>query len=145
MEVVFPEFSSSKRRTFKPNVVTVSKLAPPPIYYLIIGIKSLTKIGSILDFATYNLTLDSITLTMQAFGSLIDPKELHTVLNGHLEPRSMLETTHHAVHILDASYENVDLLSILNESFKSLQTNVTIYYGCCSYGEVLFDGTLVDW
>jgi len=62
MKVVFPEFSSSKVVHFKPGVVTVPKLAPPPVYHLIIGIKSLAKIGAILNFAGYSLTINSIEL-----------------------------------------------------------------------------------
>ena len=64
MEAKFSAFPSSKRFTFKPNVVTVTKLAPPPIYDLIIGINSLANIGAILDFVTYNLTLDNVKLPM---------------------------------------------------------------------------------
>ena len=64
MDLKFPAFSSSKRFTFKPDVVTVLKLAPPHIYDLIIGIKSLANIGAILDFATYTLTLDKQALPM---------------------------------------------------------------------------------
>ena len=64
MDVIFPEFLSSKVASFKPDVVTIPKTANPPAYNLIIGVKSLAKIGAVLDFATYKLTIDSVTLLM---------------------------------------------------------------------------------
>ena len=146
MEVQFPAFSSSKRFTFKPDVVTVPKSAPPPIYDLIIGIKSLANIGAILDFATYNLTLDNVELPMRPFDSLIDHKDLSNMLQEHLEPKSTAEATHRAVEILDASYEKADLPSIVNECAKHLTTDQRnkLLRLLLNY-EVLFDGTLGDW
>jgi len=49
MKLVFPEFSSSKVAYFSPDVMTVSTSTPSPVYDLIIGIKSLTKIVAILN------------------------------------------------------------------------------------------------
>ena len=114
MEVKFPAFSSSKIFTFKPDVVTSPNSAHPPIYDLIIGINSLVNIGAILDFATYNLTLDDVKLPMRPFDSLIYHKDLSNMLQEHLEPKSTAEATHRAVEILDASYEKADLPSIMN-------------------------------
>ena len=145
MEVQFPAFSSSKRFTFKPDVVTVPKSAPLPIYNLIIGVKSLANIGAILDFTTYNLTLDNVELPMRPFGSLIDHKDLSNMLQEHLEPKSTAEATHRAVEILDANYENADLPSIVNECYKHLSTDQCnkLLRLLLNY-EVLFDGTLGD-
>ena len=143
MEVQFPAFSSSKRFTFKPDVVTVPKSAPPHIYDLIIGIKSFANIGAILDFATYNLTLDNVELPMRPFDSLIDHKDLSNMLQEHLEPKSTAETTHRAVEILDASYVKADLSSIVNECCKHLTTDQCnkLLRLLLNY-EVLFDGSL---
>jgi len=146
MEVKCPAFSSSKRFTLKPNVVTVPKSAPPPTYNLIIGIKSLANIGAILDFATYNLTLNSVKLPMRPFDSLIDHNTLSNMLQEHLEPKSTAEATHHAVGIPDASYEKADLPSIVNEHCKHLTTDQRnkLLRLLLTY-EVLCDGTLGDW
>ena len=72
MDVIIPEFSSSKVASFKPDVVTIPKTANPPAYDLIIGVRSLVKIGAVLDFATYKLTIDNITLPMRHTNSLKD-------------------------------------------------------------------------
>ena len=61
MDVIFPEFSSSKVASFKPDVVTIPKTANPPACDLIIGVISLAKIGAVLNFVTYKLTIDNIT------------------------------------------------------------------------------------
>jgi len=110
------------------------------------GIKSLAKIGAILDFVTYGLTLDSISsikLPMRPFDSLIDPKELNTMPKENLEPKSTLETTHCMVEILGASYEKADLTSNVKECCKHLitdQRNKSLRL-LLAY-EVLFDSSL---
>ena len=70
--------------------------------HAIIGIKSLANIGVILDFSTYNLTLDNVELPMRSFDSSLDHKDLSNMLQEHLEPKSTAEATHRAVEILDA-------------------------------------------
>ncbi len=65
LDVTFPEFSSTKLDSFKADIASVSKNDKPPIYDLIIGIKSFAKMGAILDFAKQNLTVDLVTLPMR--------------------------------------------------------------------------------
>ena len=99
MDVIFPEFSHSKVASFKPDVVSIPKTANPPAYDLIIGVKSLVKIGAVLDFATYKLTIDQITLPMRQTNSLKDLHDLHNLFREHLEPTVTREATHRAVEI----------------------------------------------
>ena len=122
MDVNFPEFLSSKVATFKPYVVTTSKRANPPAYDLIIGVKSLAKIRAVLDFATYKLTIDSMTLPMCHTNSLNDLQDLHNIFREHLKPISTREATHRADEILDAKYQKADLPSIVDQQGKHLTT-----------------------
>ena len=43
MDVFFPEFSSSKVASFKPDVVIIPKMADPPAYDLIMGVKKVSQ------------------------------------------------------------------------------------------------------
>ena len=146
MDVIFPEFSSSKVASFKPDVVTIPTTANPPAYNLIIGVKSLAKIGAVLDFATYKLTIDGITLPMCHANGLQDLHRLHNVFREHLKPISTREATHRAIEILDANYEKADLPSIVDQQGKHLTTiqRNKLLRLLMKYGE-LFDGTLGDW
>ena len=84
MEVIFPEFSESKVAEFEADVITVPKSAPPPVYDLIVGVKSLANIGAILDFANLWVTIAQQKLPMRPFDSLMDLKELRVQLKDHL-------------------------------------------------------------
>ena len=102
-------------------------MANPPAYDLIIGVESLVKIGAVLDFATYKLTIDNITLPMRTLpmrhtNSLKDLHDLHNLFREHLEPTVTREATHYAVEILYAKYEKADLSSIVNQQGKQLTT-----------------------
>ena len=146
MKLVFPEFSSSKDAYFSPDVITVPKSAPSPVYDLIIGIKSLTEIGAILNFSENTLTIDKVTLPMRQHDSFMDLNQLSNSLREHLEPQSTLEATHRAVEILDANYDKADLPNIVNEKCKhlNLHQRQKLLKLLTSYEE-LFDGTLGDW
>ena len=122
VDVVFPKFLSSKVASFKPDVVTIPKMADPPAYDLIIGVKSLAKIGAVLDFATYKLTIDSIMLPMHHTNSLNDLHDLHNIFREHFKPKSTHEATHRAIKILGAKYEKADLSSIVNQQGNHLTT-----------------------
>ncbi len=122
MDVIFTELLSSKVGSFKPDAVTIPKTANPPAYNLIIGVKSLVKIGAVLNFATYKLTIDNITLPMCHTNSLKDLHNLHNLFREHLEPTVTHEATHRAVKILDAKYEKADLPSIVKKQGKHLTT-----------------------
>ena len=149
MEVIFPEISSSKRCAFMPDAITVPKsaLLPASCIRLHYRNQKFVQNWSHLTFPPYDLTLDSITLTMQSFDSLIDPKELHTTLKANLEIKSTLDATHCTLDILDDSCEKPDLPSIVNKCCtKHLTTdqNNKLLRLLLTY-EVLLDGTLRYW
>jgi len=83
MKLIFPEFSSSKDARFSPDVITVPESAPSPVYDLIIGIKSLTEIGAILNFDENTLTIDKATLPMRQHDSFMDLNQLSNYLKEH--------------------------------------------------------------
>ena len=64
LELTFPEFSTSKRFDFCPDIVKIPYGDIPPIYDVIIGVKSLSKIGAILNFANNTVTIDTVKLPM---------------------------------------------------------------------------------
>ena len=122
------------------------KTANPSAYDLIIGVKSLVKIGAVLDFATYKLTIDQIALPMRHTNRLKDLHNLHNLFREHLEPKVTSEATHRAVEILDAKYEKADLPSIVDQQGKHLTTiqRNKLLQLLLKYKE-LFDGMLGDW
>ncbi len=146
MDVIVPEFLSSKVVSFKPDVVTIPKMANPPAYDLIIGVKHLAKVGAVLNFATYKLNIDNVTLPMRHMISLKDLHDLHNIFRAHLEPTSTHEATHCTVEILDAKYEKTDLPSIADQQGKHLTTiqHNKLLRLLLKYKE-LFYGTLGDW
>jgi len=105
MKLIFPEFSSFKDAYFSPDIITVMKSAPSSVYDLIIGIKSLTKIGAILHFSNITLTIDKVTFPMHHHDSFMDLNQLSNSLREHLEPQLTLAATHLDLKILDASYD----------------------------------------
>ena len=75
-----------------------------------------------LDFATYKLIIDNITLPMCHTNSLKDLHDLHNLFREHVKPTVTREATHRDVEILDAKYEKADLPSIVDQQGKHLTT-----------------------
>lgn len=145
LKVTFPEFSNSKRASFRPDVIRLPKNSPKPVYDLIIGVQSLANLGCILDFASKSLTIDSVQLPMRPQDSFMDPKTLRTQFKEFLEPISMREATNRAVKILDSKYEKANLEEVVHKSC----THLTSYQqskliSLLREFEELFDGTLGD-
>ena len=129
MKLIFPEFSSFKDAYFSPDIITVMKSAPSSVYDLIIGIKSLTKIGAILHFSNITLTIDKVTFPMHHHDSFMDLNQLSNSLREHLEPQLTLEATHHAVENLDASYNK----KLTCQRLLMKSTGISIYTSMKSY------------
>jgi len=144
--LIFPQFLSFKGAYFSLDIITIPKYEPSLVYDLIIDIKSLTKIGAILNFSDNTLTIDKVTLRMHRHDSFMDLNQLSNSLKEHLKPQSMLETSYRAVEILDASYDKADLLKSFNEKCKhlNLYPHQKLLKLLTSYKE-LFNGTLGDW
>ena len=145
LELTFPEFSTSKKASFLPDVVEVPKTAAAPVYDLILGVKSLANIGAILDFAESTITIDHVKLPMRAKGHY-NIKSIRTQFRDLLEPSSMREATNRAIEILDAKYEKADLPTIIADNCKHLGAHQQKQLLSLLLDfEELFDGTLGDW
>ena len=146
LDLNFPEFSKSKRATFKPDIVKVAKSEPKPAYDLIIGVKSLANMGAILDFANKELTIDHVTLPMRPPNLAMDPEELQARFQRPIEPKSTREATERVVRILDAKYEKANILEVIRENCKHLTVRQQVMLvSLLTEFETLFDGTLGDW
>ena len=73
LEIMFPEYSHSKRFSITPDIVEFDdpKLAPP--FDLIIGTATMEDLGIILDFETKMIAIDSMNLPMRNIKNLQVP------------------------------------------------------------------------
>ncbi len=113
---------------------------------MIIGIKSLSKIGAIINFADNTVTIDKVELTISPHDEFMDIKALNTQFRELLEPSALREATNRAVEILDEKYEKADLASITAQNFTHLSASQQeqLLALLLDYEE-LFGGTLGDW
>ena len=145
LDVCFPEFSTSKRVKFTPDVVSIPEDAPNPTYDLIIGVESLVKIGGILDFSNQEVTIDGLKIPMRPKSEL-KIKEINLQFRKELEPISTREATHRLEEILDAEYLKADIPEIVNENCQHLtELQRRQLIKLLTEFESLFDGTLGDW
>ena len=120
-----------------------------PAFDLILGVKTLRKLGIVLDFRTNDFTIDEIILPMRdiQLSNKSRAEEAWSINNSMLhEPKITLEATKRAVQILDAKYEKADLQSVVDDncSHLSLQDQNKLLDLLTEF-EDLFDGTLGDW
>ena len=116
-----------------------------PVYDLIIGVETMTKMGVILDFQNKMLVIDKSIQPMKSLESLKDTNLLNNFHRDHLEPDSTRDSTKRTVEILDASYENANLAEFLDKTcghLSSIQRNSMLKL--LTKYEELFDGTLGD-
>ena len=118
----------------------------PPIYDVILGVKSLAKIGTVLNFAKNTITIDKVELPMRPHDEFLNIKAINAQFRELLEPTAMREATNRAVEILDAKYEKSDLALIIAQNCTHLsvceqEQLLTLLLEF----EELFDGTLGDW
>ena len=145
LDLKFPEFSESKLFKIRPDIVNVPKEMNKPVYDLIIGVKTMTKMGVILDFQNKMLVIDKSIQPMKSLESLNDTNLLNNFHRDHLEPDSTRDSTKRTVEILDASYEKANLAEVLDQTcghLSSIQRNSMLKL--LTKYEELFDGTLGD-
>ena len=58
LEFILQEFSESKMVTISPDIYELTKMSPQPAYDLIIGIKTMTKLGMVLNGDDLRITID---------------------------------------------------------------------------------------
>lgn len=125
-ELKFFEYSESKHYTIRPDVFEYDRLERPA-FDLIIGVKTMRKLGIVLDFQTTQIQIDHISLPMRDIFKLQDRSKIEKAwaVNNSImrnEPTSTQELTDRAVKILDAKYEKADLPNIVETQCKHLDT-----------------------
>ena len=99
LDLKFPEFSESKLFKIRPDIVNVPREMNKPVYDLIIGVETLTKMGVILDFQNKMLVIDKSIQPMKSLESLNDTNLLNNFHRDHLEPDSTRDSTKRTVEI----------------------------------------------
>ena len=141
-EVVFPEYSRSKRFRIHPDIVEYENEDEAHAFDLIIGIQTMTELGIVLDFKTRYITIDEIKLPMRKLEDLQTRQQRSAILSA-TEPLSTAGATKRAVKILDAKYEAADLKSVVKlqcDHLKEHDQHMLLEL-LEEYAE-LFDGTL---
>ena len=64
LEILLPQFSQTKMCHIMPGIITFLAPLGLPMYDLIIGVKTMSKIGIWLDFTDNSITLHNIKLQM---------------------------------------------------------------------------------
>ena len=119
------------------------------MFDLILGVKSLSELGIVLDFWTKEITIDVIVLTMRDINKLSNSSKIEKAwsVNHNIvrEPKSTEEATQRAIHILDAKYEKADLQSVVDTNCPclSLTDQNKLLDVLNRYGD-LFDDKLGD-
>ena len=111
----FPSFSESKLFTIKPDIVDVPVEMNKPVYDLIIGVETMTKMGVIMDFAERQITIDHVSQPMRTLKSLLDSKALNNFHRDHLEPAMTKDKTKCTVEIFNTKYEKANLVEIASK------------------------------
>ena len=132
------------------------------MFMLILGIETLAKFGTFLDFQEKSIQIDHTKIAMRPYKSLAKnliwvirhPKwTIHTyVPDGkgtfsidHLEPISTWESTKRTIKIIDAEYNKSDLLEIVTDTCRHVSSVEQInFLRVLTKYEKLFGGTLGD-
>ncbi len=146
----FFEYSNSKRYLVEPDIVMCNRNNRPQ-YDLILGVKTMKKYGTILDFKDKMITANEVKLPMQNINYLQGSRTrtLRVLRLNHslaMELQSTQNATKHVTWILYAKYQKADLQSIVRNNCKHLSADQQkkLLQLLQKY-ESLFDGTLGDW
>ena len=84
LELTFPEFSDSKLFSVRPDIVNVPAEQNKPVYDMILGTKTMSKMGVILDFQDKSITIDQISLKMKDLVDFSGSKSLNDLIKERL-------------------------------------------------------------
>ncbi len=96
LELIIPEFSSSKLFAVRPDIVDILADENKPVYDMILGTETMAKMGVVLDFQEKSIAIDQISLKMKdLINNFLDSKSLNNLfkLKEQLEPSSAKELT----------------------------------------------------
>ena len=88
LEICFPEYSKNKQILVRPDIVDIPEDEDLPTYDLILGVKTMSKLGIVLDFGERMITIDQIKLPMKTIESFKEVNNLNDFQRKHLEPTS---------------------------------------------------------
>ncbi len=95
-----------------------------PVFDLIIGCKSMEKLGIVMDFKTKSITIDEIILPMRIIANLTNKskvKETWAISNALAHESISTElATQRAVKILDLNYKMADLQTVVPTAHNSI-------------------------
>ena len=147
-ELSFVEYSLSKRVLIRPDIVEWDSKDTEPLFDLIIGTETMTRLGIILDFKSKMITIDDVKLPMRHINNLQKSQIRHQIYTNtqYLEPPVTQGATKRAIEILDAKYEKADLPAVVKQNCSHLTSadQMQLLHLLQKY-EQLFDGTLGDW
>jgi hypothetical protein len=126
-EMKFFEYSESKHYTIRPNIFEYDRLERPA-FDLILGVKTMKKLGIVLDFQTSQIQIDHMSLPMRDILKLQERSKIEKAwaVNNSImrdEPESTKELTNRAVKILDGKYEKEDLPEIVETQCRHLDAH----------------------
>ncbi len=150
IEIIFMEYSASKKIRLQPDIVEYSPGDHAPMYDLIIGKQTMHDLGVKLDFQEKTITIDNIFLPMRNIANLQLRPRITRALRENTcfaqEPISTRSATKCMVKILGAKYEKADLPAIIRENCSHLTAAKREKpLSALLKFEPLLDGTLGDW
>ena len=145
MDLLFPEFSQSRIFSCTADVKIIS-VNENPTYDLIIGIETLGRWRSLLDFCDRVVTLDGLQAPMKSNDELMDRQSLYNTYREAIEPTSTKEETTRVTKILDAKYEKADLPKVVEENCAHLTSDQKdALLKLLQKHEEMFEGKLGEW
>jgi hypothetical protein len=145
MDLLFPEFSQSRIFSCTADVKIIS-VNENPTYDLIIGIETLGRWRTLLDFCDRVVTLDGLQAPMKSNDELMDRQSLYNTYREAIEPTSTKEETTRVTKILDAKYEKADLPKVVEENCAHLTSDQKdALLKLLQTHEEMFEGKLGEW
>jgi hypothetical protein len=150
IEILFVEYSASKKVHLQPDIVEYGPGDQAPMYALIIGKQTMHDLGVKLDFQEKTITIDEILLPMRIIVNLQLKPRITRALRENTcfaqEPISTQSATKRMVKNLDAKYEKADLPAIIREncSHPTASDREKLLSVLLKF-KSLFDDTLGDW
>jgi hypothetical protein len=150
IEILFVEYSASKKVCLQPNIVDYSSGDQAPMYDFIISKQRMHDLGMKSDFQEKTITIDKILLPMRNIANLqLRPRitrALREITCFAEEPISTRSATKQVVEIFDAKYEKADLPAIIRKNRSHLKaSNREKLLSVLLRFKLLFNGTLGDW
>ena len=147
INLTFPEYSTSKYHSVRPDVYSLKTKDRKPDYDLILGTETLKKLGVVLDFNQEIVTIDKQDLPMRPHLNF-SMKRINKTFKNEMErdPPVAAAERKRAERILDAKYEKADLERTVKENCAHLSIEEqSKLLRLLRKHEHLFDGTLGDW